>query len=72
MSRKNSKQFLAARKMPELRHSIPGQPFDIRESEVVRWLVQQPEIMQYVFDKLNYSGDIVYDRERGTWKGADR
>lgn len=69
---KKTKSFSTVRKMPELRHSIPGESFDVRNSEVCRWLMQQPEIMQYVFDKVNYSGDIVYDRARGTWKGADR
>lgn len=66
-----TKKFDAAKKMPPLRHSIPGQPFDILKSEVVRWLFARPEIAQYVFDKVNYAKDIVYDPESGTWRGVD-
>jgi hypothetical protein len=60
-----------ARKMPELRHKSIGK-FDICKSEVAAWLMQQPEIMQKVFDMASRKGVIVYDRVKGTWKGADR
>jgi hypothetical protein len=58
--------------MPELRHSV-GNSFDITQSEVVSWLIQQPSILQYLFDKVANGADkcIVYDRERGTWRGTD-
>lgn len=60
-----------ARKMPELRHKSIGK-FDICKSEVAAWLMQQPEIMQKVFDMASRKGVIVYDRVKGTWKGADQ
>jgi len=61
-----------ARKMPPLRHTPSGQPFDIRRSEVAAWLVARPEILQYVFDAARNAGAISYDQETGTWRGADR
>jgi hypothetical protein len=36
--------------MPPLRHFLPDQPFDISKSEVVRWLCQQPEVQQTIFN----------------------
>ena len=61
-----------ARMMPELRHSTPGEPFDIRDSEVARWLCERPEIQQYVFDAVKASGVIVYDGASKTWRGVER
>jgi hypothetical protein len=58
--------------MPPRRHSIPGQPFDIERSEVVRWLLSQPEVTRWVFDVARSRGWIVYDRATGTWRGRDR
>lgn len=59
-----------AKQMPPLRHKLPGKEFDIARSEVVRWLVAQPEIMQLIFNavKAKY---IVYDKPTGTWHGVD-
>ena len=71
MNRKNMKHFSTARQMPPLRHSIPGRSFDVTNSEVCLWLMRQPEIMQYSFDKANYAKDILYDPESGTWRGVD-
>lgn len=61
-----------ARKMPELHHSKTGSEFDIRDSEVVKWLMQQPEIMQKIFDMASRKGVIVFNPDTKTWKGADR
>lgn len=68
------KNLAVARQMPRLRHSIPGEPFDIEDSEVVKWLIKQPEIMQYVFGSVEVPGrDLIeYDPETGTWAGVDR
>ena len=60
-----------AKNLPPLRHSLPGEVFDIAHSEVVRWLMGQPEIMQLVFNAARNRGFIVYDKETGTWRGAD-
>ena len=67
-----SNLFCAMTKMPRLKHKSPNQPFSLKESEVVQWLVATPEAQQYLFDKARSSGAIVYDSESGTWKGAYR
>jgi len=70
-----TKAFAAARRMPPLCNSIPGQEFDIMDSEVAKWLVEQPGIRQYIFTKTGSSnsglGLIVYDKTTGTWRGVD-
>lgn len=67
---KHDKRLDAARWMPALRHSVPGEEFDILDSEAAEWLASQPEIRQYLFDKAKQLGLIRYDRESGTWSGA--
>jgi hypothetical protein len=67
-------KFDAAKTMPPLRHSLPGEAFDIDRSEVVEWLCRCPQIRQYVFDVARdpRSGPaIVYDAETGSWRGVD-
>lgn len=59
-----------ARKMPRLRHTV-GEQFDIRTSEVVKWLLKQPDIMQKVFDFAANHKVIAYDSATGEWRGAD-
>jgi len=68
---KRGKLWKAARGMPPLRHSVPGQDYDVRQSEVVRWLVQQPDILQIVFESVKDHKEIVFDRDTGTWRGID-
>lgn len=67
--------FIKARNMPPLRHSIAGKAFNIQNSEAAKWLCAQPEIMQYVFEKVKGSssgpGEIIYDPENKTWRGIE-
>jgi hypothetical protein len=69
--RKRSKLLSVARKMPPCRHSFPGEEFDIKKSEAVRWLIDQPEILNYIWNHIKQSDDIEYDSEMGYWHGAD-
>jgi hypothetical protein len=66
-----SKTFAEVSKMPAAKKHQPEESFDIAKSEIVRWLVQRPIILQYLFDKVKESGAIIYDAETGTWKGCD-
>lgn len=59
-----------ARNMPPLRHTT-GQRFDIKNSEVARWLAAQPEILQKLFDMAVNKKVIVFDPVTKEWKGAD-
>lgn len=71
MSNQRSKKLDVAKRMPPLFHKLPGEEFDITKSEAARWLCTQPEIMQWVFDQMNHSENIIYDPDTGKWKGVD-
>jgi len=58
------------RRMPELIHSVPSLPFDVMQSDVCDWLMKQPEIRRWVFDIVRGRKLIVFNPERGTWKGT--
>jgi len=59
----------AAARMPVLAHFHRNRPFDIMESDVVAWLVEQPEIRQEVFNMCRRVNSIVY--VDGKWMGAE-
>ena len=72
MAKKMSYDFLnCAKEMPPLRHTIPGTQYAIGLSNVARWIANQPEVLQKVFDMARQKGMIIYDKETGMWKGAD-
>ena len=68
----HSKLLAIAKHMPPLYHKLPGEVFDIMESEVVKWLIQQPEILNYIFNRINGKTPyIVYNPTTGKWQGID-
>ena len=67
--RKQPERLKIIRSMSPLYHTLPGKPFRMEDSEVIRWLMRQPSVVMYIFDKArNY---IRYDSETGTWMGVD-
>lgn len=55
--------------MPPLHHKMPDRPFQWEDSEVIHWLMSQPQIQAYIFDKaIKY---IRCDSSTGTWQGVD-
>jgi hypothetical protein len=64
-----SKALLSAAQMPPLQHKTQ-EPFDIRKSPAVKWLTDRSEILQAAFDYYKDRGAIVFDKNTGTWKGA--
>jgi len=65
MKKIRSKKLLVARNMPPLYHTIPGKNFDIAQSEVVKWLIAQPDILNYIWDNIKNSGDVFYNTDTG-------
>lgn len=63
--------------MPPLAHSEKCKLFDIMKSEVVNWIVMQPEVRQWLFDKVtDKTGGrnpefIKYNPYTGKWQGVD-
>lgn len=55
--------------MPPSFHKLPNKDFDITQSETVQWLIQQPDILSYLWDQFKQSGDVEYDSDTGKWKG---
>jgi hypothetical protein len=58
----------AAKRMPILDHYRPGRSFDVMESDVCRYLIDQPEIRQFVFNYCKHHGALIY--VDGKWVGA--
>lgn len=67
---KCSKRFQSATMMPPLRHKI-GLEYDQQNSEVINWLLSQPEIREYVFRRAESGGLIVFNKTTRTWQGRD-
>lgn len=68
---KRSKKLDVISKMPPLRHSVPGKPFDVNESETVRWLIGQSDVLNYLWGHVRQLGYVTYDSETGKWRGVD-
>ena len=69
--KKYSVNLDAGKNMPPLYHTFPGQEFDYKKSEVLNWIAQQPEMLNFVRDQLNSAGYIVYNPDTGQWCGVD-
>lgn len=69
--RKRAKVLEVARLMPPLRHSIPGEDFDIKKSEVMKWIMQSPIAWNYIWNNIKQSGAVIYNPDTGTWQGVD-
>ncbi len=65
------KQLEVGKKLPPSYHKLPNQDFDFKKSEVVKWLIEQPEILNFLVEILKKSEAIVYDKETGKWQGID-
>jgi hypothetical protein len=68
-SEKASPALKRAAQMPALFHSLPDQEFAVANSEVVRWLIAQPEILNALFGYYKDKGAIVF--ANGRWHGAE-
>lgn len=61
----------AAKKMPPLYHTVPGEDFNLRKSRTLWWLVKQPSVLKYIWDIVKQSGAIEYDPDTKKWAGVD-
>ena len=66
---KRTEKFDCVMNMPPLYHTVPGEKFETLKSPVVKWLLSQPSIVQFVFDKAKEH--LVYDPTTGTWQGVN-
>lgn len=68
---KRSKKLMVVRNLPPSYHRIPGEDYNVKESEVIKWLIQRPSILEYLWDQCKQSKDIVYSPRTGKWQGVD-
>jgi len=57
--------------MPPSYHRLPGTEYDVSKSEVINWLIQQPDILEFLWDQFKQSKDVIYDSANGKWQGVD-
>lgn len=57
--------------MPPLHHTLPGEKYNHKKSEVFRWISTSPELLIYVFDHAKEAGLISYNPSTGKWQGVD-
>lgn len=62
----------AASKMPPLsNYPDKSQPFDVYKSEVIRWMADQPEVLNYLFSQASNTKAIKYDPNTEKWVGVN-
>ncbi|NBJ71030.1 MULTISPECIES: hypothetical protein [Clostridia] len=69
--RKKHPKLRVARNMPPLYHTLPGEKYSHRKSEVLKWLSERPALIEHVFTDVSNSKDIFYNPETGKWQGVD-
>ncbi|MGP8314673.1 hypothetical protein ACG0Z4_27790 [Enterocloster aldenensis] len=70
-SKPRDKRLFVAGGMPPLYHSCPGEKYNPKKSEVLKWISERPSLLTYTFDKLVQSGQIEYNSDTGKWQGVD-
>ena len=71
MKKIKSKKLLVGRRMPKLYHTLPGKKFSVENSEVLNWISNQPDLLDWIFRQLVSAQYIKYLRETGQWVGED-
>lgn len=63
------------KQMPPLYHKLPDEDFAWSKSEALKWIVSQPEILDYIWQSIRNRTDvnefIAYNNDTGTWQGVD-
>ncbi|MFL2076402.1 hypothetical protein [Marinilactibacillus psychrotolerans] len=70
--KQRSKNLDVLKTMPPLKHKQANQDYDIEKSDLVDWLLSQPEIKQWVVSYLKGLSDyLIYDSKTECWVGVD-
>lgn len=59
------KRLLVGADMPPLKRTHPGDKYNYKNDEVLKWISERPGLLMYVFDKLAHGGYIEYDSSTG-------
>lgn len=57
--------------MPPLYNKLPNESFSFEKSEVMKWLSQQPQLIEYLFSVVSRKGFIKYNPQTQKWQGVD-
>lgn len=68
---KRSEKLKVGRLMPPKYHKLPDETYDVKKSEAVQWLIKNPAILEYIWDKYKQSNDVVYNPSTRKWQGVD-
>lgn len=68
--KRTSKKLSIVQNMPPCYHTRPGCVYDVFHSEVIQWLLRQPDVLHYLWDQVRQSGLVQYDAHTGQWKGV--
>lgn len=72
MSRKKKNLKLRiASNMPPLYHTLPGEKYNHRKSEVLEWLSKRPALIEHLFAVVSNTKDIVYNPSTGKRQGVN-
>lgn len=69
MKNTKSKLLEVVQKMPPLQHSNPNETFDIKKSKVVQWLINQPDILNWLWNHAKQK--CTYNPDTGEWQGVN-
>jgi hypothetical protein len=68
--KQRSKKLIFAKNMPPLFHTLPGKLYNVRNSDVLKWLSERPALIEYIFENIK-NKEIIYDASTGKWQGVD-
>lgn len=66
-----SKKLEVGKIMPPLYHKLPNAEYVADNSEVLKWITQQPNLLEWTFNQLKSAGYVEYDSQTGQWTGVD-
>lgn len=70
-SEKRSRFLFKASQMPPLSHWPDREkPFELGNSEVCKWFMEQPWFWHWLITKAVDAGAIVFDKTSGKWVGS--
>jgi len=68
--KKRSAKLIFAKNMPPLYHTLPGEKYSYKKSEVLKWLSERPALIEYIFETVK-NKEIIYNPDTGKWQGVN-
>ena len=65
------RDYGSLKNMPPLRIKKEDGSFDLSDCELIDWMVEQPDVRQFLINCARNSGFIRYDTNEKVWIGID-